>query len=49
MEEKQTIGCLVDHCKYYDQRHCTLDSIKVVKNDDNKKKEATRCDSYKAN
>ncbi|MDD2203606.1 MAG: DUF1540 domain-containing protein [Bacilli bacterium] len=43
-----SIGCTVDHCKYYDKKCCTLDKIKVAKCDaeNDADKEATMCDSY---
>lgn len=47
-KKKQDICCTVDHCKYYYQKKCTLDSIMVAKCDEEEKeKEATMCDSYK--
>jgi hypothetical protein len=49
--ENQSIGCAVDHCKYYSKKCCTLDQIKVAKcggTNDPEQKEATMCDSYEA-
>lgn len=51
MENKQTIRCNVDGCKYINDEvtHCTLDEIKVDSNiDDCSDKDETFCDSYEA-
>lgn len=47
--KKQKINCQVYDCKYCNCEDdiCNLDAIKVCNCNDEKKKEATMCDSYK--